>query len=413
MAKIGFTSSTPDGGGADLGNLFVIRDIFSQYNLFLWGDNTSGAIGITVLTNQLTPTQTTTGGATWDYATGGRFTSAAIKTDNTLWVWGGNDAGQLGINSTTILSRTTPVQVSGGGKWKSVACGKQFMAAVQLTGGLFTTGTNADGQLGSGNNTARTALTQVGASLSWKQVACGYRHTMAIKTDGTLWGFGYNTDGELGIGNTVASNSPTQVTATRTGSTVNNDWSIVQCGFYHTVALKTDGSLWACGYNEFGQIGDSQKATSALTMKQIGTDNWSVISAGRNHTSGIKTDNTLWSWGSNIDGQMGMNLDGGGSQGPVPPSYISSLTPVQPQYNSAVDGGPWKSVSCGKFHTAALKTDGTFWTWGYNTDGELGIGTSGTATSKTSPNQVTGGGTNWTKVGAGHFVTYGLKIGSI
>src|SRR3989337_2185821 len=132
------------------------------------------------------------------------------------------------------------------------------------------------------------------------QIAAGSYHTLAIKSDGTLWAWGYNYAGQLGDGTTSNKTTPVQI---GTGT----NWSQIAAGGYHTLAIKSDGTLWAWGYNSYGQLGDgaSGGGNYKTTPVQIGTGtNWSQIAAGGYHTLAIQSDGTLWAWG-NYYGQLG------------------------------------------------------------------------------------------------------------
>jgi uncharacterized repeat protein (TIGR02543 family) len=215
------------------------------------------------------------------------------------------------------------------------------------------------------------------------RIATGWYHTMALKSDGTLWAWGYNYDGQLGDGTTTLRLSPVQI-----GS--DNNWVSVSAGDYHTIALKSDGTLWAWGRNDWGQLGDGTGA-NRISPVQIGSDNkWVSISTGAGHTIALKSDGTLWAWGLNSSYQLG---DGTG---------INSLSPVQIGSDNT-----WVSISAGANHTMALKSDGTLWAWGSNGTGQLG---DGTTTDRLSPVQI-GSDTTWVSVSAGANHTIALKSG--
>jgi alpha-tubulin suppressor-like RCC1 family protein len=156
----------------------------------------------------------------------------------------------------------------------------------------------------------------------------------------TLWAWGDNDKGTLGDGTTTNRRTPTQEA---TGAA---NWSAVAAGGYHTVALKSNGTLWAWGWNYYGQLGDGTSNRTTITPIQIGSDtNWSAIAAGDTHTIALKSDGTLWAWGWNYYGQLG-----DGSTG-------INTAPIQESSGST----NWSAIAAGYDHTVALKSDGTLW----------------------------------------------------
>jgi alpha-tubulin suppressor-like RCC1 family protein len=135
----------------------------------------------------------------------------ATKTDGTLWSWGYNTRGALGLNDTA--NRSSPVQVGALTTWYQIANGggSNFTTATKTDGALWSWGRNNYGQLGLGDIVDRSSPVQVGALTTWYQVAAGLQHNIATKTDGTLWAWGYNAEGALGLANVVNRSSPVQV----------------------------------------------------------------------------------------------------------------------------------------------------------------------------------------------------------
>src|SRR6266850_519132 len=217
---------------------------------------------------------------------GGSLT-VVVKSDGTLWAWGTDGTTQS----------TSPVQIGTATNWTAVATGGQGLAhavALKSDGTLWAGGSNSNGQLGDGTTTERTSPVQIGTATNWTAVAAGgsqaVGHTVALKSDGTLWAWG--TDG------TTQSTSPVQI-----GTATN--WTAVAAGLFHTVALKSDGTLWAWGNNFHGQLGDGT-TTQRASPVQIGTaTSWTAVAAGDSHTVALKSDDTLWAWGSNFNGQPG------------------------------------------------------------------------------------------------------------
>jgi alpha-tubulin suppressor-like RCC1 family protein len=352
--------------------------------LFSWGNNSIGQIGDNTTTDKSSPFQTIAYGTNWKQISTDHNSTAAIKTDGTLWLWGRNSSGQLGDNSTT--SRSSPVQtIAFGTNWKQVSCGYLHTAAIKTDGTLWTWGHNNGGQLGDNTRTNKSSPVQtITFGTNWKQVSCGY-HTAAIKTDGTLWTWGYNLYGQLGNNTANSTSSPVQTIAFGT------NWKQVSAGQDHTIAIKTDGTLWACGgYNNDGRLGDNSTTPKSSPVQTIafGT-NWKQVDAGRSHTAAIKTDGTLWTWGDNTGGRLGDN----------------TTTPKSSPVQTITFGTNWKQVSTGA-HTAAVKTDGTLWVWGRNMYGQLG---DNTTTPKSSPVQTITFGTNWKQVSCGYFHTAAIQ----
>ena len=393
------TTNFKDSFGTDLGNKIITKEyLMSVYpqianqlitpELWTWGRNTNGQLGDNTITDRYTPVTTSAGGANWKQVACGSFHTAAIKTDGTLWTWGNNNGyGQLGDN--TVTNRSTPVTTFvGGTNWKQVVGGYKHTAAIKTDGTLWTWGNNTNGQLGDNTIINRsTPVTTFAGGTNWKQVAGGGYHTTAIKTDGTLWTWGRNSDGQLGD-NTVTNRS-TPVT-TFVGGT---NWKQVSGGYKHTAAIKTDGTLWTWGLNSDGQLGINNTTTARSTPVTTfaGGTNWKQVAGGYGHTAAIKTDGTLWTWGSNDNGQLGDNTSG-----------TNRSTPV-----TTFSGGTnWKQVAGGSFHTAAIKTDGTLWTWGRNSYGQLA---DNTTTYRSIPVQTSAGGTNWKQVSGGRFHTVAIK----
>jgi alpha-tubulin suppressor-like RCC1 family protein len=200
-----------------------------------------------------------------------------------------------------------------------------------------------------------------------------------VKTDGTLWTWGNNSSGQLGDGTVTHKSSPAQTVASSTS------WSQVSCGYFHTGAIKTDGTLWLWGKNTSGQLGDNTVSSRSSPVQTVaGGTTWSQLSCGYDFTAAIKTDGTLWLWGNNAYGQLGDNTNA-----------VNKSSPIQ----TITGGTTWKSVSADWWNTGAVKTDGTLWMWGHNAYGQLG---DNTVAAKSSPIQTVAGGTNWRTVACGY-----------
>ena len=252
---------------------------------------------------------------------------------------------------------------------------------------LWSWGYNNYGQLGDNTLAHKSSPIQtIAGGTNWKQVSTGGNHIAAIKTDGTLWTWGYNNSGQMGDNTVVMKSSPVQTVA---GGT---NWKQVSTGGNHIAAIKTDGTLWLWGNNMlFATLGDNTLTQRSSPVQTIaGGTNWKQVSCGNDHTSAIKTDGTLWNWGYDSYGQLGDN------------TIVTKSSPVQ----TIAVGTNWKQVSSGSYRTAAIKTDGTLWSWGNNSYGALG---DNTIVSKSSPVQTVAGGTNWKQVSVGASQTVAIK----
>ena len=194
-------------------------------------------------------------------------------------------------------------------------------------------------------------------------IAAGGHHTVSLKSDGTVWAWGYNGYGGLGDGTTTQRTTPVQVYG-MSGVTA------IAARGYHTVSLKSDGTVWAWGYKGDGELGDGTYTNSSTPVQVSSLSGVTAIAAGYYHTVSLKSDGTVWAWGSNDGGQLG---DGTTTQ---------RATPVQVSGLSGVT-----TIAAGYWHTISLKSDGTVWAWGSNGDGELG---DGTTTDRYTPVQISG-----------------------
>jgi hypothetical protein len=311
-------------------------------------------------------------GTGWNTLWGGYNEAAAIKSDNTLWVWGYSNNGQLGQNDR--VPRSSPVQIPGT-QWSfnKIGGGQDCTTAIKTDGTLWTWGGNIDGKLSQNDGVPRSSPVQIPGT-QWSEVSDnGYNSNHFLKTDGTLWNVGTNFGGVLAHNdaNSVNRSSPTQVPGTQ--------WSSISSGYYHAIATKTDGTLWTWGFNGTGELSQNDKVHRSSPVQIPGTQ-WNT---NRGYTGGfgsgggfgIKTDGTMWIWGRSNNGQLGQN------------DVVYRSSPVQ------IPGTQWSRVTGGPIFSnlvSAQKTDGTLWVWGYNNNGQLGLND---IVARSSPVQIPG--TSW------------------
>lgn len=324
----------------------------------------------------------------WKSVSTGADFCIAIKEDGTLWAWGHNDNGQLGIG--TSADKKIPTRVGTDSDWESISAGYGFTVALKTNGSLWVWGRNDYG-LGNDPGSPADIPSQVGSDTDWKFIAAGGAHTLAIKNNGTLWGWGRNDFGQLGNGSFSHSNVPVQAGTA-------NDWESATAGTFHSLALKTNQTLWSWGYNFHGQLGHGTAGfgTEVSTPTQImalSANSWKSIATGGRHSMAITESGTLWVWGNNHNYALGLN-DG---------SFYKS---VPTQLGNATN---WKRAAAGIDHSFAAKEDNTLWAWGQNTDGQLG---DGSFTNRAAPVQVNSAA-DWTLVEGGLQHSAFLKDGDI
>lgn len=268
--------------------------------------------------------------------------------------------------------------------WQSIAPCYGHTLAIKSDGTLWAWGYNSLGTLGDGSTISENSPIQIGIATDWQKIAGGYNHSVAIKNDGTLWAWGWNYYGQLGDGTNIDKLVPTQIG-------IESNWSSVDAGSFSTIAIKTDGTMWAWGYNQIDGILGIGNNIDKNIPTQIGSDtDWQTISIGNSHAVAIKSNGTLWAWGNNAQGALG---DG--------TTVLYRNIPT----NIGV-GSNWQSIAVGFLFTLAIKSDGTLWSWGVNSSGQLG---DGTTINKNIPIQI-GTNNNWQAVSAGSGQSVALKV---
>jgi alpha-tubulin suppressor-like RCC1 family protein len=372
----------------------ALNEDFNTWDIFSIGHNAENQLGRYRTGADASSPVLMWGGtnkSNWSMLSGEHSGVFGIKPDGTLWAWGGNGSNQLGQDGQ-IERRTSPIQVFPEYNWIDVAQGNDFNAtsicavAVRNDGTLWTWGTNSWGSLGVNSNFSEekySSPVQVGSDTDWsftyQHDGYGDDHSgsfqYAGKVDGTLWGWGRNGHGQLGQNNTQPTSSPVQLLG-------GNGWTNKIARYYEGfAAIKNDGSLWTCGYNSHGELGDINFGISPRSSPIQVPGTWSKLTTGRHHVNAIKSDGSLWGWGHNNYGQLGVN------------NTINYSSPIQIP-------GTWVDVAGAGYSTYAIKTGGTLWAWGHGSRGanHSNLGNN-TTTNVSSPVQL-GALSAWTDVWA-------------
>ena len=384
----------------DIEDYFVtdywLIDNFVGDQLWVWGAINDGRLGInnSGTGTQNIPVTTFAGGTDWKQVSAGNEHTAAIKTDGSLWIWGGAGNGKLGTNDTTPKRTIPATTFVGGTDWKQVSASGSTTAAIKTDGSLWIWGSGGQGKLGINNENDRSIpVTTFAGGTTWKSVSCGNVHTAAIKTDGTLWTWGRGGDSGLEGGNLGTNDNNLNRLTPVTTFTGGNNWKSVAIGNFFTAAIKTDGSLWTWGSGTEGKLGINNTNIRSIPVTTFaGGNNWKQVSCIDKHISAIKTDGSLWIWGLGTSGQLGDN------------NIITRSTPV----TTFAGGNNWKQVSAGGAFTTAIKTDGSLWIWGEGGYGRLGTNNE---TTRSTPVTTFAGGNNWKQVIVGPTHTAAIKSG--
>ena len=384
-------------------------------------------------------------------ASAGGWTASnlGIRYDGSLWAWGSNEHGNLGIGEVWVndirwgrlATQPSPVQVGNDYDWTHIATNETHSLGIRADGSLWSWGWNFHGQLGLGDSceqqynwngetsTARFVPTLVCDDYVWTHISAGYYHSLAMREDGTLWAWGDVTGGKLGIGAEYGSvdifgqfRGEPQTRPVQVGT--DTDWVYVSAGQDNSFGIKADGSLWGWGWNCCGElgVGDVQheypnywgdlvsgRAPHPSPVR-IGEDyGWTHVFASACHSLGIR-NGRLFSWGWNANNQLGLGAHPGSYDGVG--RWVPDDQYLPTQVGTDTD---WVYVSGGWYNSFGIKTNGSLWSWGQNCCGQLGIGETETDSwgmlldhDKLGPIQV-GTSTNWVSAGGGWSNSIGLQ----
>jgi alpha-tubulin suppressor-like RCC1 family protein len=358
-------------------DVFVSAKKFQQGTAWVWGDNGNTQLGVDDDQRRSSPVVLLSGAQYWKELCNARFSGYGIASDGQMFCWGNNSFGQLGTNGVPVQA-TTPVVLSVDKTWRSLSKGgESFIGAIKTDGTLWMWGLNSFGQLGTNDaNNRLTPVTTFSGGNSWKQVSCGRHFAAAIKTDGSLWVWGSNYAARLGIG--TAANPPTDPVGTDiiastpiTTFAGGNDWKSVSCGYAHVLAIKNDGKLYAWGVNDTAQCGQNPSQVGIIVTIPTEVEPGFVWKTA--------SAGRFHSAAIKDNGSLwvwGRNTVGQLGIGNVDPNiiYTSPFQLYNADFGNNFGSGDWKDVACGQLHTVALKSNGSLWAWGSNLTGQIGIG---------------------------------------
>lgn len=279
--------------------------------VWAWGYNKYGQLGDGTYNDSLEPVQVE-GLRGITAIAAGKDVSLALKNDGTVWAWGSNSYGQVGEGSLNYPGTTVPIPVNGLNNIKAISAGSSHCLASQADGTVWAWGDNRHGVLGDGTNESR--FTPARSKIyNVKAFDAGDTHALAVREDGNVWSWGYNYRGQLGMGGTSLSDLG-RLSFGPEADSFNPDIvrgisgvKSVAAGGSHSVALADDGTVWTWGSNSDGQLGTGKAGGSDVTspMQVSGLDGVTDIDAGLYHTLALKSDGSVWAWGSNAEGQAG------------------------------------------------------------------------------------------------------------
>lgn len=286
----------------------------------------------------------------------GGHQSIALKDDGTVLVWGDNGGGPFDTNVTPASS---PTPLSGLDSIVDIAAGGSHSLALRQDGTVWAWGRNDYGQLGDQTFSSSSRPVQVAGLSDIIAVVAGGYHSLALQNNGTIWTWGRNDFGQLGQFRSMSGfNAPLSLSFT--------DVVSIAAGLDFSFVVRSDGTVWGFGRNETGQLGNGQNAVYTSLPTQVQKlENVVEVAAGSDHALALSNDGTIWAWGNNKFGKLGNGTFASLSRTPVKVMAPAGMT----------------AIAAGRYHSIALRIDGTVWTWGGNTFGQLGIGRSPSSTN--------------------------------
>lgn len=376
--------------------------------LWTWGWNGSGMLGDGTYSDKSSPVEVLGGFTDWVDVDSDIFV-VAIRKNGTVWGWGFNNHGVFGYSPVPVGGGTnSPININMGyNDWVSAKAGMYCITAIRSNGELWTMGMNWSGVLGDNSTSHRSSPVSVAGNIrDWKSFATGWYHTIALRENGTLWSWGYNRDGELGDGTSISRSSPVSVVGGTTG------WVEVRASNQTSGALKDDGTGYFWGYNTWSLALDGTNTHKSSPVSIQYFSDWIDFSPSKKAIGGIRQNGTLWAWGINVFGEAG---DGTVEFRSSPVSVLGGIT-------------DWVSLSTRNNNILALRgnpipeiPDGsTIWTWGRGYNGQLGrkidwdishpyLAGNYVGTVSRSPTKIASDINDWANVFAGTYTNFATR----
>ena len=334
--------------------------------------------------------------------------SVSVSSDGQVYAWGDNTHGQIGDG--TRAGRTLPTGTAAPADvlFTQATAGRNHTAALDATGRIWTWGDNSDGQLGRGTvggDDSTPGLAATGDT-RFTQINAGDDHTIALDTTGHVWTWGNDTYGQLGRGTAGSATGTPVIRPMPEGTPPGLVYTQIQAGGNHSLAIANNGTLYAWGDDTYGQLGDNKTGTTTATPSPVRTPTgappsftWLYLAAGKDHTLAIATDTTanttaVYAFGSGRHGQIGKF--GAGADNPLPTK------------TDLPNGADILRVSAGGQTSQAIISTGTLFTWGSNTNSQIGDGTN---TDRKQPVAITTPGRanfTWKRAAVGMSHTLGI-----